>query len=54
MLMKNQNYWNPWTETLERELLLEIELKNFRRYMWYAKEHYEFHACLKVWYFRFS
>ena len=22
--MKNQNYWNPWMETLERELLLEI------------------------------
>ncbi len=32
-------YWNPFLETLPREKLLEIELKNFRRYLAYAKEH---------------
>jgi hypothetical protein len=28
MLMKNQNYWNPFLETLPREKLMEIELKD--------------------------
>lgn len=33
------NFWNPFLETLPREHLREIELKNFRRYLKYAKEH---------------
>jgi phenylacetate-CoA ligase len=39
MLRKSREYWNPWMETLERERLLEIELRNFRKYMRYAKSH---------------
>jgi len=39
--MKKQNslYWNPILETLPREKLVEIELKNFRRHLRYAKAH---------------
>jgi len=33
------NYWNPYVETLPREKLEEIELKNFRKILQYAKEH---------------
>lgn len=36
-------YWNPWLETLPREKLEEIELKNFRTYLKYAKEHSPFY-----------
>ncbi|MCD4716201.1 MAG: AMP-binding protein [Desulfobacterales bacterium] len=39
MLMKSREYWNPWMETLNRERLLEIEFRNFRKYMRYAKGH---------------
>ena len=43
--MGNENvaYWNPVLETLEREKLVEIELRNFRRYMGYAKAHSVFY-----------
>ena len=43
--MENENvaYWNPVLETLEREKLVEIELRNFRRYMGYAKAHSVFY-----------
>jgi len=36
-------YWNPYLETLPKEKLEEIELKNFRRYLTYAKEHAPFY-----------
>lgn len=39
MVIENQEYWNPWMETLKREKLLEIELRNFQKYMKYAKSH---------------
>lgn len=39
MPMKNQEYWNPWMETLKREQLLELELRKFRKNMKYAKSH---------------
>ena len=32
-------YWNPFLETLPREKLEKIELKNFRKYVAYAKAH---------------
>jgi phenylacetate-CoA ligase len=32
-------YWNPYLETLDRSGLVELELKNFRKYMRYAKAH---------------
>jgi phenylacetate-CoA ligase len=32
------DYWNPFLETLPRERLVEIELKNFHEYLRYAKE----------------
>ena len=32
------DYWNPILETLDREKLVELELKNFKRYMAYAKK----------------
>jgi phenylacetate-CoA ligase len=35
--IKNE-YWNPFLETLPREDLTEIELRNFRKYLQYAKE----------------
>jgi phenylacetate-CoA ligase len=37
-------YWNPYLETLPREQLLEIELKNFRKLFQYAKEHAPFYS----------
>jgi phenylacetate-CoA ligase len=39
MIDPTTEYWNPWLETMPREKLAEIELKNFRRYLAYAKEH---------------
>jgi len=42
-MIGRRNFWNPLLETLPREKLVEIELKNFRRYMRYAKEHSEFY-----------
>lgn len=38
-----RNYWNPFLETLPPEKLLEIELKNFRGYLQYAKENSDFY-----------
>jgi phenylacetate-CoA ligase len=32
-------YWNPYLETLPRETLLELELRNLRKLLQYAKEH---------------
>ena len=32
-------YWNPFLETLPREKLEKIELRNFRKYVAYAKAH---------------
>ncbi|MEW6671363.1 MAG: AMP-binding protein [Thermodesulfobacteriota bacterium] len=43
MEKQNSLYWNPVLETLPREKLVEIELKNFRRYLRYAKEHSAFY-----------
>ena len=37
----NVSYWNPFLETLPRENLIEIELKNFRKYLQYAKKNVE-------------
>lgn len=37
-------YWNPHLETLPREKLIQLELKNFRRYLGYAKEHSPMYA----------
>ena len=44
-MMEKQNslYWNPLLETLPREKLVEIELKNFRKYLRYAKAHSAFY-----------
>ena len=41
MTVKNEPrpYWNPFLETLPGEKLQQIELKNFRRHLAYAKEH---------------
>ncbi|MFC1885743.1 phenylacetate--CoA ligase family protein [Thermodesulfobacteriota bacterium] len=39
----NVSYWNPLLETLSRENLIEIELKNFRKYLQYAKENCVFY-----------
>lgn len=39
MPFKSPSFWNPYLETLPREMLLEIELKNFREMLQYAKEH---------------
>jgi phenylacetate-CoA ligase len=36
-------YWNPYLETLPREQLVAIELKNFRKLFQYAKEHSPFY-----------
>ncbi|MBW2039920.1 MAG: AMP-binding protein [Deltaproteobacteria bacterium] len=36
---KEYMYWNPYLETLPREKLLKAELKNFRKYLQYAKDH---------------
>jgi len=35
----NHPFWNPLIETLPREKLLQIEIKNFRNIFAYAKEH---------------
>ena len=37
-------YWNPFIETLPREKLQEIQLKNFRKILGYAKEHCAFYG----------
>jgi phenylacetate-CoA ligase len=42
MAKQDNIYWNPFLETLPREKLVEIELKNFRKYLQYAKEHSAF------------
>jgi phenylacetate-CoA ligase len=36
-------YWNPYLETLPRETLLELELRNLRKLLQYAKEHSAFY-----------
>jgi len=36
------SYWNPFLETLPREKLVQIELKNFRNILGYAKKHTPF------------
>ncbi|MBT3388521.1 MAG: AMP-binding protein [Desulfobacula sp.] len=38
MEIQSRNFWNPVLETLDRERLVELELKNFRKYMAYAKK----------------
>lgn len=38
MERQRSNYWNPVLETLDAERLVELELKNFRKYMAYAKK----------------
>ncbi len=42
-MIDRQDFWNPFLETLPPEKLVEIELKNFRRYLRYAKEHSRFY-----------
>lgn len=42
-MVDRQDFWNPFLETLPREKLVAIELKNFRRYLRYAKDHSEFY-----------
>jgi len=42
MSKKDSEYWNPYLETLKCEKLMEIELKNFRKHLQYAKEHSAF------------
>ena len=44
MPLRIMKYWNPFLETLPRERLIEIELKNFRKYFWYAKENSSFYG----------
>jgi phenylacetate-CoA ligase len=39
-------YWNPFLETLPREQLQQIQLKNFRRILSYAKTHSAFYRRL--------
>ncbi|MFC1883823.1 phenylacetate--CoA ligase family protein [Thermodesulfobacteriota bacterium] len=41
MMETSQNFWNPFLETLPREDLIKIELKNFRKYLQYAKDNSE-------------
>jgi phenylacetate-CoA ligase len=41
MMETHQNFWNPFLETLPREDLIKIELKNFRKYLQYAKDNSE-------------
>jgi phenylacetate-CoA ligase len=41
---RHEEYWNPHLETLPREKLVEIELKNFRGLMAYAQEHSPMYA----------
>lgn len=36
-------YWNPFAETLARETLSELEVKNLRKILRYAKEHSAFY-----------
>lgn len=42
MFREETPYWNPFLETLPREKLVRIELKNFREILHYAKEHSPF------------
>jgi phenylacetate-CoA ligase len=39
-------YWNPFIETLPREQLQQIQLKNFRRILTHAKTHSAFYRKL--------
>ncbi len=39
---QKKSYWNPFLETLPREKLLKIEIRNFRNILGYAKEHASF------------
>ncbi|MFZ0447624.1 MAG: AMP-binding protein, partial [Desulfatiglandaceae bacterium] len=34
-----RNYWNPFVETLPREKLRRLQIRNFRKILKYAKEH---------------
>lgn len=36
---EQSEYWNPFLETLAPEKLAELEMKNFRRHLFYAKTH---------------
>src|SRR4030042_1752203 len=36
---ERNKYWNPLVETLAPEKLIELEMKNFRRHLFYAKTH---------------
>ena len=36
------SYWNPYLETLPREKLLQIEIRNFQKILGYAKKHAPF------------
>jgi phenylacetate-CoA ligase len=41
-----QEYWNPFIETLPREQLQQIQIKNFRNILSYAKSHCAFYRFL--------
>ena len=41
-----QAYWNPFIETLPREHLQQIQIKNFRHILSYAKSHCAFYSRL--------
>jgi len=36
-------YWNPFTETLPREFLMEVEMRNLRKLLYYVKEHSDYY-----------
>ena len=40
---RQSDYWNPWLETLDPAGLRQIQMKNFRKYIGYAKEHSAFY-----------
>ncbi|MGE5258873.1 MAG: phenylacetate--CoA ligase family protein, partial [Hyphomicrobiales bacterium] len=46
MKPSQQVYWNPFIETLPREQLEQIQVRNFRRILSYAKSHCEFYRRL--------
>ena len=37
-------YWNPLLETLSRDKLEKIQLKNFREHLQYARDHAAFYG----------
>jgi len=43
MAHQGVDYWNPYLETLSRKGLDEIEVRKFRKYLKYAKEHSAFY-----------